>query len=230
MAGLAIRGLTMHRIFRLSVYGLSALACLCAPAVAEDLQFSAYGGYQTAPHSGVDVSDGTHFNAGWEGKSFGSPPYYGARVTWWLESFNHPNLGLSIDYTHDKVYADQKTLDTSGWSHFEFTDGLNLLTANALYRFPLDGKRWTPYVGAGVGINIPHVEVTRPQGTTFDYEFGGMTLQAQAGVDFRITERWSTFVEYKGTYSWIDVPIDSGDRLKTNIITNAVNLGVSFHF
>ena len=64
-----------------------------------------------------------------------------------------------------------------------------------------------------------------PSGTTFDYEFGGVTLQAQAGVDFRITEHWSTFVEYKGTYSKVDVPIDSGDRLKTDIFTNAVNLG-----
>jgi len=220
----------MRRAVRLSVFGLAALACLASPVLAEDLQFSVYGGYQTAPHSGVDLSDGTHFTAGWEGKSFGSPPYYGARVTWWLEDLGYPNLGLSIDYTHDKVYADDKTLAASGWSHFEFTDGLNLLTANALYRFPQDGGRWTPYLGAGVGVNIPHVEVTRPSGTTFDYEFGGVTLQAQAGVDFRITEHWSTFVEYKGTYSKVDVPIDSGDRLKTDIFTNAVNLGVSFHW
>jgi lipid A oxidase len=45
-----------------------------------------------------------------------------------------------------------------------------------------------------------------------------------------VTERWSTFVEYKGTYSRIDVPIDSGVDLKTNIFTNAVNVGVSFHW
>ena len=123
-------------------------------------------------------------------------------------------------------------LDAANWIKcgIEFTDGLNLVTANALYRFPQDGGRWTPYLGAGVGVNIPHVEVTRPSGKTFGYEFGGVTLQAQAGVDFRITERWSTFVEYKGTYSKVDVPIDSGDRLKTDIFTNAVNLGVSFHW
>ncbi|MBB3966565.1 MULTISPECIES: porin family protein [Rhizobium] len=220
----------MRRAFRLSTYAFVAAACLYAPAQAEDLQFSVYGGYQTAPHSGVDVSDGTSFNAGWEGKSFSTPPYYGARAIWWLENFNYPNLGLSIDYTHAKVYADEKTLATSGWSKFEFTDGLNLVTANALYRFPQEGKRWTPYVGAGVGLNIPHVEVTRPSGTTFGYEVGGVTFQAQAGVDFRITDRWSTFLEYKGNYSLVNVPIDSGDKLKTNIITNAVNLGVSFRF
>lgn len=74
--------------------------CSAVTASAEDLQFSVYGGYQTAPHSGVDLSDGTHFTAGWEGKSFGAPPYYGGRVTWWLENFNKPNWGISLDYTH----------------------------------------------------------------------------------------------------------------------------------
>lgn len=223
----------MHRIFNpaASPAVFSILSFLnAAPASAEDLQFSFYGGYQTAPHSGVDLSDGTHFTAGWEGKSFASPPYYGGRITWWLEDFNHPNLGFSIDYTHAKVYADDETLRTSGWSHFEFTDGLNLLTANAIYRFQDPSRRWTPYIGVGVGVNIPHVEVTRPSGKTFGYEFGGVALQAQAGVDFRITDHWSTFVEYKGNYSRVDVPIDSGDRLKTNVITNAVNLGLSFHW
>ncbi|PDT37464.1 lipid A oxidase [Rhizobium sp. M10] len=204
--------------------------CSAASASAEDLEFSIYGGYQTAPHSGVDVSDGTSFTAGWEGKSFGAPPYYGARVTWWLEDFNKPNWGVSLDFTHDKVYADDDTLAKAGWSHFEFTDGLNLLTVNGLYRFQDPARRWTPYLGAGIGVNIPHVEVIRPEGKTWAYEFGGVTLQAQAGVDFKMTERWSTFVEYKGTYSRVDVPIDSGDRLKTNIFTNAVNVGVSFHW
>jgi lipid A oxidase len=195
-----------------------AAASISGAASAEDLQFSIYGGYQTAPHSGVDVSDGTHFTAGWEGKSFGSPPYYGGRVTWWLGDFNLPNWGVSLDYTHDKVYADDDTLAKAGWSHFEFTDGLNLITINGLYRFQDPTRRWTPYLGAGIGVNIPHVEVIRPSGKTWDYEVGGVTLQAQAGID------------YKGTYSRIDVPIDSGDRLKTNIFTNAVNVGVSFHW
>lgn len=207
-----------------------AAASMAGAASAEDLQFSIYGGYQTAPHSGVDVSDGTHFTAGWEGKSFGSPPYYGGRVTWWLGDFNLPNWGVSLDYTHDKVYADDDTLAKAGWSHFEFTDGLNLITINGLYRFQDPTRRWTPYLGAGIGVNIPHVEVTRPSGKTWDYEVGGVTLQAQAGIDYKITDRWSTFLEYKGTYSRVDVPIDSGDRLKTNIFTNAVNVGISFHW
>ncbi len=208
-----------------------ALIFTAAPALSEDLQFSVYGGYQTAPHSGVTTSDGTHFTAGWEGKSFASPPYYGGRATWWLQSLGEPDLGLSIDFSHAKVYAGGDTFaKTPGWTHFEFTDGLNLLTVNALYRFTEPGRAWTPYVGLGAGINIPHVEVTRPSGRTFGYQVGGATLQAQAGVSYAITDNWSVFTEYKGNYSWVNVDIDSGAKLKTNVLTNAVNVGVSYHF
>jgi lipid A oxidase len=37
-------------------------------------------------------------------------------------------------------------------------------------------------------------------------------------------------VEYKGTYSFIDVDIDNGGKLKTDIMTNAVNFGVAYKF
>ena len=47
---------------------------------------------------------------------------------------------------------------------------------------------------------------------------------------YEFTDRWSGFVEYKGNYSWVDVDIDSGATLKTDIMTNAVNAGISFHF
>lgn len=208
---------------------LSAALLLSSSAAMAEMQFSAYGGFQTAPHSGVDVTDGTSFTAGWEGKSFATPPYYGARATWWLTDLGRPNFGLSLDFSHAKVYADQETFTkTPGWTRLEFTDGLNIATVNGLYRFQDASRRWTPYVGAGVGINVPHVEVTRPSGTTFDYAFGGLALQAQAGVSYKITDNWSAFAEYKGNLSFVDVKIDSGDRLKTNIFTNAINVGVSF--
>ncbi|WP_377296006.1 outer membrane protein [Rhizobium sp. SGZ-381] len=204
---------------------------LVGVAHAGDFEISAYGGYQTAPHSKVEVSDQADFTAGWEGKSFASPPYWGVRGTYWFEGGALSNLGISLDYTHDKVYADDDTLQKSGWSHFEFTDGLNLLTLNALYRFPLESMpALTPYVGAGAGINVPHVEVTRASGKTFEYQFGGATLQAQAGVSYAITRNWSTFLEYKGTYSFVDVDIDSGASLKTDVKTNAVNFGVAYKF
>lgn len=202
-----------------------------APASTGGFEISVYGGYEFAPHSKVTVSDGPDFAAGWDTNPFQMPPYWGIRGTYWFDGGALSNWGVSLDYTHAKVYADDESMaKAGGWSVFEFTDGLNLLTVNGLYRFQDPTRRWTPYLGAGIGVNIPHVEVIRPEGKTWAYEFGGVTLQAQAGVDFKVTDRWSTFVEYKGTYSRVDVPIDSGVDLKTNIFTNAVNVGVSFHW
>ena len=201
-----------------------------APESTGGYELSVYGGYQTAPHSDVEVSGVPDFTAGWEGNSFSMPIYWGVRGTYWFDGGRLSNLGISLDFTHAKVYADDETLAETGWDRFEMTDGINLLTVNALYRFPIEGSRFTPYVGAGVGINVPHIEVTRASGTTSEYQFGGATLQAQAGVKFDITDRWAAFVEYKGNYSFVDVDIDSGDSLKTEIFTNAVNVGVSFKF
>jgi len=197
-------------------------------AQAQDIQVTVYGGDQTAPHSNVSVTDGTEFRTSWEGKSFDFPLYYGARGTWWMDSMGMPNAGLSIDFSHAKVYGNPDDRPV-GWSHFEFTDGLNLLTANAFWRFSTeDGFR--PYVGLGAGISIPHVEVDRTSGETREYQYGGPTVQVTAGVDYMLTENWSVFAEFKGNHSWVDVSIDSGARLTTNVVTNALNFGVSFHF
>jgi lipid A oxidase len=222
-------------IYRLSIRqsGLAALGfCLfgfAAGSASAEMQFSGYGGVQSATGNNVTLSDGTSFDPDWSGKSFSNPPYYGFRGTWWLDDMNQPNWGISLDYTHAKVYGN--LANTPGWSHFEFTDGLNLLTVNALYRFQDPSRDWTPYVGLGAGINVPHVEVTRASGKTFDYQFGGLSLQAQAGVSYKISKHWATFVEYKGNYSFVNnVSIDSGDTLKTNVFTNAVDFGVSFSF
>lgn len=207
-------------------------AALLSPAAHGETLLSVYGGAQGAPHSKVTTSDGTSFTAGWEGKSFAMPPYYGVRGTWWMEDLGYSNIGLSIDFSHSKVYADRDTLrnKTPGWTHFEFTDGLNLLTANVFYRFQAPERSWTPYVGLGVGANVPHVEVYRPSGKTWNYQLGGVTGQLTAGIDYRFTEHLSVFTEYKFNYSKVDVNIDSGASLKTDVLTNAINVGLSYHF
>lgn len=239
----------MHKIVSLSLAStvLAAGLGFLSPVLAADLapveapyvtpttntgyfEISGYGGWQTSPHSDVEVTGLADFTAGWDTNSFEMPPYWGVRGTYWFGAGSLENFGVSLDFTHAKVYADDGTLDETGWSTFEFTDGINLLTVNALYQFPIEGTGWKPYVGVGVGVNVPHVEVTRGAEETFEYQFGGMTLQAQAGVKYDINERWSIFAEYKGNYSFVDVDIDSGDSLKTEIMTNAVNFGVAFRF
>ncbi|MEL6437383.1 MAG: outer membrane beta-barrel protein, partial [Pseudomonadota bacterium] len=128
---------------------IGLLAASTGAAQAE-FQFSAYGGWQTAPHSLVTVTgtDAREFTAGWEGRSFQMPPYYGVRATWWMDFA--PAWGISLDFTHAKVYADEETFanDIADWDRFEFSDGINFLTVNGMYRYQ-KFERFEPYAGLG---------------------------------------------------------------------------------
>lgn len=200
-------------------------------ALLAETELSFYGGLQGAPHSGVSGSDpggigDFSFNAAWEGRSFTAPPHYGFRYTRWTsESF-----GWGIDFNHVKVYADDATLSANGVSRLEFSDGLNILTVNAYRRFPDLGWAVKPYVGAGIGISVPHVEFTTAGGTTFEYQLTGPAVQWVAGASYPLNDRWSVFGEYKGTYSVNEAELSNGGTLSTNILTNALNVGVSLGF
>jgi lipid A oxidase len=208
----------------------AAMAAMALPAWAE-MEIGIYGGVQTSPHSRVTGTDpggvgDFNFLAGWEGKSFAMPPYYGVRATWWRDE----RLGFGIEFNHAKVYADDETRAASGFSTLEMTDGINILTANALMRWPSPDRAWTPYAGAGVGLSIPHVEVTSAGGSVFEYQITGPAATLIAGVSYAINPRWSVFTEYKGTYSVNEMELGSGGTMETDIITNAVNVGVSLRF
>lgn len=219
-----------------------AAACLalasCAAALPglarAEIDLSFYGGAQSAPHSTVTVTDpligSEEFTAGWEGESFDAPPYYGLRATWWRSA----EIGFGLDFVHGKVSADAATLADNGYDRLEFTDGINILTANAYRRWDERLAGLTPYLGGGLGVAIPHVEVTKtgPGGTseTFGYQMTGPAVTWIAGASYPISEQWSVFGEYKGTYSMNSADLDSGGTLETDIVTNAVNLGISFAF
>lgn len=203
-----------------------------SPVVADQFQLSFYGGAQTASHSRVEGNDPAgvgpfSFSAGWDGNSFDVPFYYGLRGTWWKDE----RTGFALDFTHSKLYADDDTLASSGFRALEFTDGVNTLTVNALRRFPM-GQRWTPYVGGGLGVAIPNVEVQTAPGapTTFEYQYGGVVAQLQTGVSIDIGNNWSVFGEYQVNYVDLDVDLNGGGNLDTGVVTNAINIGAGFSF
>lgn len=215
---------------RLLCVVVAGLFCSSAPAIAGTLEISAYGGYQIASPSAVDVSDQAGFTARWHGRSFRTPPYWGVRGTYWFRHGVLEHWGVSLDYSHAKAYATDVTLKAAGWDRLEFTDGLNLLTLNALRVMPIEGSRWAPYFGAGLGINVPHVEVTRGGNRTFEYQIGGASLQAQFGTRYELTENWAAFGEYKGNLSFIHAALDNGATMDMSIFTHAFNLGISYQF
>lgn len=204
-------------------------AIFAVPANAET-ELSFYTGIQEAPHSRVEGTDpggagAFNFLTSWEGKSFQAPPYWGVRATWWQNA----RWGYGIDFNHAKVIADPATRAANGFSRLEFTDGLNILTANVWRRWQND-TNWTPYVGGGIGFAFPHVDVESAGGTTFEYQITGPAVAVVAGVKYDFNDRWGVFGEYKGTYSMNEADLASGGTLSTDIVTNAFNIGVAFSF
>jgi len=65
---------------------------------------------------------------------------------------------------------------------------------------------------------------------TFEYQYGGVVAQFQGGVEYELNEQWSIFGEYKMNYVDIDVDLDDGGSLNTNLITNSINIGAGFNF
>lgn len=199
-------------------------------SAAAEMELSFYSGLQSAPHSRIKgeggVVDGDDYLIGWEGKPLEVPPYYGLRATWW----HSETLGFGLDLNHAKVYASDEDRTAAGYERLEFTDGLNIVTLNAYRKFPGFGWPVTPYVGAGAGVAIPHVDVTKGGKKTFEYQVTGPAVTLIAGASYPLTDRMSVFGEYKGTYSQNKADLEGGGTLSADIVTNALNLGVSFQF
>jgi len=207
-------------------------------AFADEWWVGTYGGYNTSFDSDVKVSRGgtaiTYRDVSWDGASFEMPPYWGIRGSYWFDG-QYSNFGVMLDYSHAKVKADLSgTALGADFSHFQFTDGLNLLALAGLYRLPLT-ETFTPYAGLGVGIAVPDVETTARAGgafdgmpRTFDYKLAGPVAQAQIGMEAKITESISAFAEYKFDYSWNSVDLNGGGTLDANIGTGQFIFGVSY--
>ncbi|WP_126975384.1 outer membrane protein [Frigidibacter oleivorans] len=205
-----------------------ATAALVAmqPATARaEVEISLYTGFQGAMDSDVSRSGAGSEDISWDGRSFDMPPYYGIRATWWRPD----GWGFGAEVNHAKIYA--KDAEDHGYETLEFTDGINFVTANVFYRWQDRWAGWTPYVGGGLGISVPHVEVTPVGGSdTFEYQVTGPVVQAVAGVSRPVSEHWAVFAEYKGTWSDHEADLEDDETLKTEIVTHAVNIGVSYRF
>lgn len=219
----------MVKALNIPVIAAAGLLGLALPAAAE-MELSFYGGSQSSPHSritGTTPGTGTPYSAliGWQGKSFAAPPYYGARAMWWRPS----NLAFGVELTHTKAYAPASEMP-AGFTRLEYTDGHNILTANVMKRWPGQWKSLTPYVGAGIGLAIPHVDVTANGERTYGYQVTGPAAKIMAGMKYDINARWAVFTEYQFTYSKNKADLEGGGTMDFPLITNAINLGVSLNF
>lgn len=222
--------MTMRGLF------LAAVLAAIPAAVAAEYEISLYTGNQTAPDSDViisgdDVIPDSNFSQEWVGNSGTWPIYGGFRITYWQSE----TFGYGLDWTHNKVEP-RRGSEPAGFDNLEFTDGLNTWTINAYYRWPgafgSSGALGdlTPYVGAGLGISAPGVEVRYAGSDTFEYQITGPAATWLAGVSYAIDDRWSLFGEYKGTYTENEVDLVGGGTLTSDIFTDAINIGISYRF
>lgn len=195
------------------------------------VQIGVYGGYNTSFDSDVsvreDVGNVDLDDVSWDGDSFGDAPYWGARITYWPASL--PNWGFMIDYSHAKIKAEDVG---SLFNKLEFTDGLNLLLFNAVYKFDYS-DRLKPYAGAGIGFAFPYVEVEQnvPNApTTLEYQVTGVAAQILAGLEWKIDDRFALFTEYKLSYADIDADLSEGGSVETEALTNHFIFGLSYKF
>lgn len=219
----------------------AVLVLLASPAAAE-MELSLYMGVQSVQDSTASgtLPGGAPFSRDidWSAKPLEGPFYYGGRATWWLDS----GLGFGVEGTHAKAYASGADMAAIGVNRLELSNGHNIFTANVMKRWPdaLSGPRLTPYLGAGIGVAVPHadVQVVGATNRTYGFETSGLALRGIAGLKYDLNDRWALFGEYQATWSDNDITIDpdpavpgqTAGKLTTEIVTHAVNIGVSYSF
>lgn len=231
-----------------------------APAFAAgELVASVYGGKAWVSRTDVTLhqpggTDLTFDKVTFDDESFKAPVYWGLRLTWWSnggEARRAAGWGAALDFTHAKatanvdqsvhvsgtrggtaVDADERLGNTFGT--LAFSHGLNLLTANALYRWSpwrtgeLGDVR--PYAGLGLGIAWPHVEVGTGGQYTSGYSVTGAAYQGLAGLDFKASEKLSVFIEYKLSRAEIDADIAGGGSVRLKPWIQHAVLGAAYLF
>ncbi len=209
---------------------LISLILFTSPAWAQH-QLELYLGQQAVSShrvSGVDVNgDELDFRVTWEGRSWQAPLYYGGRYSYKFTK----HWSAALNFTHSKAYATDESRAESGFPVMEFTDGLNPITLNGIYNFA-PAKKFEAYLGAGVGMAIPYVELQSPNMTQpeYSYQWTGPAFQALLGTRYLISDHWFFMVEY--SYHWIKVDVNMGEggRYETDFQTHAVNLGGGYRF
>ena len=177
-------------------------------------------------------------------ESLEAPIYYGYRIGYFPKS---SWFGIEGELIHLKVIADTAaTVEITGTlrnsavngslplsavvERFSLTHGVNLLLVNGVFRRPLaqrgDHARWILTARLGAGASVPHAESIIDGRHREGYEWGGMSVQATAGLEVTVARRLSVLTEYKLTHSRQDVEIAEGSA-QTALTTHHLVAGLA---
>jgi hypothetical protein len=192
----------------------TAAAFLFAVPAAAETQLAAYLGTSWTADSDVTISGRTFHDVAWQTRSLHAPPYYGLRAAHFL---GDGGWGLALDFFHDKAYAAAGSV-APALDRLSFSHGLNHLTLDVVWR--RQAGPLYPYVAAGAGTLIPHVEAQSSAGSVDGYQwFRGVSLKAQAGIQWRVAGPAGVFLEYRFTYAHLRASTPAGD-LSTSLRTH----------
>jgi lipid A oxidase len=210
--------------------------------------FHQNGDLRLQQNNGTDL---TFHDVGYKSQNFNSPPYYGARLAYFLGDRAH--LGFGIEFFHAKIYLDNRAsaqvtgrrggVQVNGSEpirntieDFSNSHGLNFLTADVIYRWflaePGQGflSRLQPYAGAGAGVLIPHVEATIGGVRQENYQITGPGAQIFGGISFDLAKHLFVFSEYKFSYARLNGEDVPGGRITANAFTHHLVLGMGLKF
>ena len=233
-------------------YLLLALAAVLGGAASAETEVRIYLGTSSTRDSGLTIrQSATNSNArfspvAWDSRASENPIYYGLRATHYFESA--PNLGLGIDFVHDKAYAkleravgakgtwNGEPLDTSAplsnWvQQLSMSHGINFIGPTLEYRWPAASSgRWTLYVGGGPIYYVNHPESTVNGLALEKYQASGWGWQVLGGVMFRLTEHWIVFGEMKYSAGRAQHDVAGGGRFESDLRTTHSVAGVGYRF
>lgn len=105
---------TPFKTMQAKLFTLFIASLFAAGTANAELVVSIYGGKAVIDDGDLTLKqENTHLtykNIRWDDHSFEEPSYYGAKLGYWFDK--HPNVGLSLDFTHLKNYlvdSDSKT-------------------------------------------------------------------------------------------------------------------------
>ncbi len=243
--------------FRRLTLCLLLLGCSSFAARARaEFDLSIFTGVALSQDSDLDLhqtggTDLTFHEASFEGRDFETPPFYGARLLYFLPNESH--WGFGAEFFHIKLYAQTgDTVHVTGTRNglgvddnepientvqqFSLSHGLNYALADVVYRWQ-PGERGEdflghlqPYVGLGIGAAIPHVESEVNGNFHEEYQFHGPGVQALAGVNVNLTKHWGLLFEYKFTYANLDSLEIPNGSIEITPLTHNIVAGLTFSF
>jgi lipid A oxidase len=195
-------------------------ALLLVGSVRAETQVAGYLGMSWTSPSTVTVGGQSFHGVSWESRSFESPPYYGLRVGYFFAG--NSGWGLALDFFHDKAYASAGSVEPA-LSRLSFSHGLNHLTVDVCWRTHAGPLQ--PYLGAGIGTLVPHVEAESETASVDEYQwFRGVSVKLEARrsvargwagrdisrVPAHLRAPWSVRAGRRST----DIPVDEPPRLR----------------